>query len=143
MGSGKTTFLESKKKDELFFGYSFYDLDHVIFEKWGSGFDSLRDLIEAKGFNWFRDIERQELINIWKLPKTFTSLGGGTLSENLVELILSREDIKGFFLNTDFEVCLKRIMNSSERPLGILPEPELRSLYNKRLLLYKKFESLS
>ena len=53
MGSGKSFLMESLHKNSKGKG-SFFDLDDEVFDKFGAGEDSLSDLIEKKGWDFFR-----------------------------------------------------------------------------------------
>ncbi len=142
MGAGKSTKLKEIEESNRFFGYSFCDLDEMIFKNEGSGFNQLGELIEKRGFEWFRSAELETLKNIWDGSSSWSALGGGALSESVLEIIHSREDIRGYFIDTDFDTCYKRIKDDTNRPLSKKSKFELKKLYEDRLSLYSQFKPL-
>lgn len=144
MAAGKSTKLVEMKEDKNFFGYSFFDLDAHIFNKHGQDFPALSNLIEEKGFNWFRETELNSLQEIWTQQKnTITALGGGTLTPDVLKLIQNIKDIKGYYLKENFETCYKRIKETKTRPLGKLSKAKLRLLYEDRANAYERFEVIN
>ena len=140
MASGKSTTLKEIENSQIFMGYKFIDLDCYIFEQYReSRHRNLGDLIKEKGFEWFRKIEKDSLMNIWSSKKTWTSLGGGTLDDSLVSFVAAREDISGFWINTSFKTCLKRIRKDEHRPLSVLSDSKLVELFSQREVVYKKY----
>lgn len=140
MGAGKSTMLKKLSVDPQCYGYSFYDLDQEVFKKYGKNFLNLGELIESKGFGWFRKAEYNLLKDIWNSSKSYVALGGGTLTCEVLGFIQSREDIEGRYLDTSFETCLSRI-RGSERPLARLSSEKLRNLYIERLKSYQLFKT--
>jgi shikimate kinase len=141
MGAGKSTRLKDFALDPKYFGYSFFDLDQEVLNKHGKGFGSLGELINFKGFDWFRKVEFDTLVEIWSGSKSFTAMGGGTLTVEALEVVKSRNDIEGLYLDTPFTVCLDRI-KGTDRPLAKLSESELRQLYSERRKTYAAFKKL-
>lgn len=143
MGAGKSTALKRISENEKWFGYSFVDLDFKIFEKYGDGFEDLGALIDKKGFEWFRKTEKDELVEVLSLENVWIALGGGTLDDTTIEILSNKANVAGYFLDTPFDVCLKRISkDKTSRPLGRLTDEELKELYEQRKKNYSRFEPL-
>jgi shikimate kinase len=143
MGAGKSTALKKISEKEKWFGYSFVDLDLKIFEKYGDGFVDLGALISNKGFEWFREIEKVELVEALSLTNVWIALGGGALDDTALEILNNKANVKGYFLDTSLDECLRRISNDkSNRPLGRLSDEELKVLYRQRKKNYSRFEPL-
>lgn len=140
-GAGKTTLLSKIKDSGEYPDYIFVDLDEWIFSQ-NPGQESLGDLIESRGWEWFRKTETEELMNLLKSPNIWIALGGGTLTEELVEKINKLEDVKGYWIDTDFETCWERIENDKNRPLVNKGRDVLKNLYNERYIVYQLFERL-
>lgn len=142
-GCGKSTKLNSIKMNNDFKDYIFVDLDDYIFEKFGGQYQNLGELIIDKGFARFRDIEKKTLLTLLEENKDmWIALGGGTLDEELVELLTKKTDVEGFWIEEEFHVCWDRIKDDNQRPLVSFGEEKLRDIYLKRQELYKKFKIL-
>ena len=50
------------------------------------------------------------------------------------------KNLKGYWLNTELDVCLSRIQGDSNRPLERLSTDDLKQLYKKRVVSYGVFE---
>ncbi|MCO4754332.1 MAG: hypothetical protein KC478_07605 [Bacteriovoracaceae bacterium] len=140
-GAGKSTYIRELKNSREYPDYEFFDLDEYILSQ-VADFTSLGDAIESKGWQWFRESEHKYLHALLDKPNVWISLGGGTLTEKLVSELKSREDVKGFWLNTDFETCWQRIKEDTNRPLVKKGRQHLYSLFLERESLYKNFEAL-
>ena len=137
MGSGKTTFIESFKDNDL--GFMTFDLDQVVCEELGITHQELGEWIKNHGMAEFRQKEisaLQSLLNMRTMK--IIALGGGTIEAAGFDEL--RTQAKMIFLNTPFETCYKRIKNDSNRPMTLLGEDGLRNLYQKRLPLYQQAE---
>ncbi len=135
-GAGKSTLLKELSQDHCLLHYRYIDLDEYILAKFPE-FTALGDLIRQKGFPFFRRVEEETLHELTEDNQSyFVALGGGTLTENTLKIL---RDWKGFWLNTDFETCYKRIKNDKNRPLSERSREELLRLYEEREKLYKKF----
>lgn len=140
-GAGKTTLLRKMKASGKHPDHLFIDLDEWILSQ-NSDYDSLGAIIEGKGWEWFRNNEKEELGNLLKSPNIWIALGGGTLNEELAQHLSEREDVKGYWLDTDFDTCWKRIQNDQNRPLVRKGREALKHLYEERVELYQTFERL-
>ena len=131
MGSGKTTVgkLLSKK-----LSLPFVDLDTVIVERTGM---TIPEIFKQKGEKFFREAERQFLVEELKKKNSFVlSTGGGAPTyRNNMEVINSYAT--SIFLYADFDTLYSRICGDLNRPLTSRKKEELRELYEKRLPFYK------
>lgn len=133
MGAGKTTFLRRFSGLDI----TLVDLDEEILSK--SQFTNLGDYIEQIGWEQFRLLELSYLKKILQTKKNMViSLGGGAFSESFRVLLKENKNNFSIWLNTPFEVCLRRISSSKDRPLVKLGEAYLRNLYLERLKDYQK-----
>ncbi|MEX0798862.1 MAG: shikimate kinase [Bacteriovoracaceae bacterium] len=139
-GAGKTTLLNRIKSSGKYPGHLFVDLDLFILTQHQSS--SLGDLIEEKGWDWFRRAEKETLENLLKSPDIWIALGGGTLDQELALSLERDKEVKGYWLDTDFETCWQRIQNDRNRPLVLRGKRELKALYDQRRGFYQKFERL-
>ncbi len=139
-GSGKTTYLEKLKNDVDLSTHNFIDLDSYIFNKHAKGLNSLAELIDLKGWVWFRQCEESEFKHLLTLEKVVLSLGGGSVSLKLIEYISNFNDIYGVYLNESFVTCWNRIKNDPSRPIVFNGEEKCKVLYNKRKKLFQKLE---
>lgn len=143
-GAGKSTLLRRISESGKYPDYLFVDLDLYIASQHRDEAGSLGELIEKKGWEWFRAAEKETLANLLKSPNIWIALGGGTLTEETAQNLLADADksIKGYWLDTDFETCWKRIQNDKNRPLVKRGESVLKHLYNERSEIFKKFERI-
>tara|TARA_Y100000780_G_scaffold232594_1_gene268661 strand:+ start:330100 stop:330570 length:471 start_codon:yes stop_codon:yes gene_type:complete len=140
-GAGKSQYLKELSNSEQYKNYQFYDLDDYIFSSL-TGYSGLGEAIEDKGWEWFRSTEQSKLMELLNRENVWVALGGGTLTQDLVKKLKSYENIKGFWLNTDFETCWSRIEGDTNRPLVKKGKQALRELYLEREPLYKNFEKV-
>src|SRR5690606_27580997 len=125
--------------------FNFFDLDGHLEEKLGLKPESLGDYIKAHGLETFRKLEGETLLElVQKNSHSIISLGGGTLSAEVLKRLASYQEIKIVSLATSFEVCFERIKNDSNRPLVLLGKKKLEKLYReRRKLLGDVFSFLS
>ena len=142
MGAGKTTLLNKIKKTNILFGYSYYDLDSEIAKDNDTSDQKLGELIKTKGMEWFRSEEKRILLEILKEKNIVIALGGGTLNQEIVDILASYKDLKGFWLSTDFDECYVRIAQDENRPLAQMSKRELLDLYSERENYYKTYERI-
>lgn len=140
-GAGKTTHLESLKSDQHLVEYEFLDLDNYIVSLY-KDFSTLKDLISAKGWAYFRKIELDSIKQLLNKPKVVLALGGGSVSNELVEYLKGIKDLRSVFLDVDFVTCWNRIKNDENRPITLDGVETCEVLYKERLLLFKELESL-
>jgi len=132
MGSGKTSIgkLVSKKLK-----LNFFDTDNEIENEVGM---KISRIFKEKGEGYFREIEEKITSNILEKKNIVISLGGGTfINKNIREKILSKH--LSFWLNWKSEILIRRIKNSSKRPIVIhSSSSELNNLIKKRSIIYAK-----
>jgi shikimate kinase len=120
------------------------DLDEVIVEKEGK---SIREIFDENGEVYFREKEREYLLELTREFKGIVSLGGGALHN---QHIVDHLKVSGLlvFVDTSLEVISERVFNNSERPILFDKEgkiktketlfTELKTLYLEREDLYKQ-----
>ena len=132
MGSGKTSIgkLVSKKLK-----LNFFDTDNEIENEVGM---KISRIFKEKGEGYFREIEEKITSNILEKKNIVISLGGGTfINKRIREKILSKH--LSFWLNWKSEILIRRIKNSSKRPIVIhSSSSELNNLIKKRSIIYAK-----
>jgi shikimate kinase len=116
-------------------GMDFFDLDEEIEKKMRA---TIPEIFRDWGEQVFREQEASILRELCK-NQCVIAAGGGALadSKNYGTVKLSG----GFtiFIDTPFEICLKRILRDEGRPLAQgKTREEIEELYKKRLPLYEK-----
>ncbi|MBA2403582.1 MAG: hypothetical protein H0V66_02325 [Bdellovibrionales bacterium] len=139
-GAGKTSLIRALKASVPEHWDHFDDLDQVILKARGQGFNSLSQLIDAKGWETFRLWERQELEGWLKQPGPgVLALGGGALTPLVWEIFGQNKKIKFCHLNVSFETAWQRVTGDSEiRPLVQLGKLKLQELYEERKALFNQ-----
>ena len=132
MGSGKTSIgLIVSKKLKL----DFIDIDKEIEKEEGM---KISKIFDTRGESYFRDIE--EIISLKNLKKSrcIISLGGGAfLNKKISKEVLDNH--LSFWLNLDTKTLIKRIKNSTKRPIASKATVnELIELIKKRSNIYSK-----
>ena len=142
MGSGKSFLMESLYKSSKGKG-SFFDLDDIVLNKFGEGEKTLGELIEKRGWSFFREKEffclKDFLHEAENNPSCcILSLGGGTLNNRSLDLIKTSDRSTLIWLETSFEKCFERISKEGEekRPLLKKGREFIHKLYLERKLLY-------
>jgi len=139
-GSGKTTRLKELELQNNQTDYQFVDLDEYILSLEPS-YKRLGNLIEDKGWSWFRNRELQVIMELLMHENIYIALGGGSVSESLVSS-LKKIEFNGIYLNVDFETCWMRIKNDTNRPLVKLGLDQCLAIYNERVKMFKQLERL-
>lgn len=131
-GSGKTTLgrllaRELKKK--------FIDLDQEIEKKTGT---NIATIVQKKGWNYFRQIEKKVCSKISKKKNCVIASGGGTiLSHKNVEKLKSNGLI--IFLECDLDILKSRLKKCQNRPnlkKGSSFIDELNAIWQERKTIY-------
>ena len=132
MGSGKTSigFLVSKKLK-----LDFYDVDHYIENKLKM---KISNIFKNKGEKFFREYEEKITLELMKIKGIVVSLGGGAfLNKNIRNEILKYHF--SFWLKLDSDILIKRIKNSTKRPLAYnISDIELKNMIKERSKIYSK-----
>lgn len=136
MGSGKTT-LGKYIANNLNMKYA--DTDESIKRFLES---SISEVFDKKGEEYFRDIEHQICEKLSPLDGYIISTGGGTLLyEWNLNLFIRKSLI--IFVNTPFEICYQRIINT-DRPIATKKtKQELKEMYDMRVNTYKDISHIS
>ncbi|MBI2521916.1 MAG: hypothetical protein HYV97_15985 [Bdellovibrio sp.] len=142
MGAGKTYLMQSLKGRSMQTTacWDFIDLDERLFEQLRSPDDRhLGESIERIGWDKFRAMEKALIFEIlnWK-KNVIVSLGGGGLNHEVVEAIKKQADALLIWVDTPFQICLKRIQGDHTRPLAKKSERELHDLYLQRRSFYQQ-----
>ena len=136
MGSGKSS-LGKKLAKSL--DKKFIDTDKEIEKKERK---TISEIFENSGESYFREKEREFLINIPNSLNMVIATGGGIVidQENREKL----KENKVIFLNASVERQHKRTSRSDKRPLlkNVDKLKKLRELYDQRLELYKEVSDL-
>ena len=123
-GSGKSTVGNLLHVD----GFEFIDIDAEVEKRCGC---SIKELIQAKGETYFRDLETEVIRDVSSQSCRIISTGGGAiLREENVRLL--RQNGKLFFLDAD----LNRLQATDSRPLSDTHE-KLQKLYAERIDIYR------
>ena len=132
MGSGKTSigFLISKKLN-----LEFFDIDNHIENNLGM---KISKIFKEKGEKFFREYEEKITLNILKKKKIVIALGGGAfLNKNIRNEVLKNHF--SFWLKLDSDILIKRIKNSTKRPLAYnISDIELKNMIKERSKVYSK-----
>ena len=132
MGSGKTSigFLISKKLK-----LEFFDIDNHIENNLGM---KISKIFKNKGEKFFREYEEKITLNILKKNNIVISLGGGAfLNKNIRNEILKNHF--SFWLKLESDILIKRIKNSTKRPLAYnISDIELKNMIKERSKIYSK-----
>ena len=132
MGSGKTSigFLISKKLK-----LEFFDVDNYIENNLGM---KISKIFKNKGEKFFREYEEKITLNILKKNNIVIALGGGAfLNKNIRNEILKYHF--SFWLKLDSDILIKRIKNSTKRPLAYnISDTELKNMIKERSKIYSK-----
>ena len=109
-GSGKSS-LGLALSDEL--NFSFIDTDECIAQGEGK---SIVQLFKEEGEAYFRQIEKELVLNLDLTSPTILALGGGAwIQEEIRDFLIPVASI--FYLETNVESILQRLENNDSRPL--------------------------
>lgn len=127
-GSGKSK-IGKILADKL--GFNFIDLDKKIERQENA---SIKDIVELKGWEYFRAVESKVTKDIAKSDKTVIATGGGTIIDRDNEKVLKKTG-KIVYLYRKPEDCCKYIVNDPNRPPLTNKETvleEMQHLYKER-----------
>jgi len=135
---GKTTI--GKKLAEVL-EWKFLDLDEEIQKKLGK---TIKEIVEEKGWSYFRKIEKEEMKKLKELKEIVIALGGGSvLHQEEMENLLENSLV--VWLYSSPKVIIKRIKEdektSFQRPAlkNLDLEKEIFEILKERMPLYEKF----
>lgn len=147
MGAGKTHVLkilenELSSKDRAQ-NFNFFDLDEYIQKYEGKSIAQIMN--KSKDILTFRKLEYKALLSLLSSQKQdqvlIISLGGGTLDYLPSFNLLMDSHFLGFWLNESVQTCWTRVLGDKNRPL-VTNFQDFKSLYEKRVVIYKKFPPL-
>lgn len=141
MGAGKSTVAQAlAQRLEL----ALFDLDTIIEEQAGQ---TIPDIFETKGEEYFRKIEREVLTHVACEKKGVIALGGGALHNHSIVDELKSNGVL-VFLRVSTDTILQRVVENENRPMlwdddgQIRPKEQLKKeigeLYQQRLPLYRQ-----
>ena len=110
-------------------GFTFVDTDTEIENICGC---TIRELIQTKGENYFRDLETEVIRKVSMEGRRIISTGGGAVLRNENVRFL-KQNGKLFFLNAQ----LARLQATEDRPLSNTKE-KLAQLYEQRMPIYQE-----
>jgi len=117
--------------------YKLIDLDHVIEERTGQ---TIKHIFLEKGEAHFRALELEVLKTLENSSSTVIVTGGGTPLFYASAQALKKLG-RIYFLDASFDLVIKRLENSTKRPLALAKTPEeradLRELYYYRRPIYE------
>ena len=95
-------------------------------------------IFKDKGEKFFREYEEKITLNILKKNNIVISLGGGAfLNKNIRNEILKNHF--SFWLKLESDILIKRIKNSTKRPLAYnISDIELKNMIKERSKIYSK-----
>ena len=131
MGCGKTTVSKIIAQK---YGVPFVDTDEVIVSRYGS----INGIFDNYGEEYFRNIEEQVIAEVCnKKGDLIVSLGGGAVlrKQNVLTLKICGKIV---YLRTKVENLVKRLENSTERPLlrGTMPD-RISQILAQRASIYE------
>ena len=139
-GAGKSSLLDVLESSAPDSDWNFADLDQIVVDRHQK---EIPQIIEEHGWDKFRLWERQELDSWLKEEgKGVLSLGGGALTQLVLDLYLPSRKILFLHLDAPFEDCWKRLNleTSEERPLLKLGKGELHRIYLERQKVFEQIE---
>ncbi|MDA9590128.1 hypothetical protein N9R38_00280 [Candidatus Actinomarina] len=132
MGSGKSSILNILKLNTEIHTI---DLDDIVLKESKNDLESIEQLFEKHGEEYFRDCEVKAFQKIYQNPNTVISLGGGSMiSSPIKSKVLKSEHT--FYLKNEFENLWKNI-EDSKRPLVYGGKDNVMKIYLERLDTYK------
>ncbi len=138
-GAGKTSLMRELEFNAPDLSWTFADLDQLVINSQRG--QELAEIIATHGWEKFRLWERQQLESWLKEEgPAVLSLGGGTLSQVLIDLHKPTKKIKLCYLHSPFLDCWERLhLDESEpRPLVKLGKGELHRIYEERQKIFRQ-----
>ena len=127
MGSGKTTVAKLLAADK---NLNIIDIDSLIEKNENK---KISEIFAQDGEEYFREIERQTIMDNFQGENAIISLGGGALEdEKTKEFLLKNSTV--IYLKTSPDIILGRIKNDTTRPLlhGKMNIETISKIINKR-----------
>jgi shikimate kinase len=140
-GAGKSSLLWELKRSSPDQEWFFDDLDQLILK--GHKARDISQLVQTNGWEKFRLWERQSLEGWLKEEgKGVLALGGGALSQVVLDLFKPSRKIKFCHLDAPFEDCWNRLQGkgTEARPLINLGKDRLSEIYQDRQRIYQQID---
>ena len=132
MGVGKSTIGKILAKK---LNYNFVDVDKLIEKKENS---SINLIFKNNGESYFRRIESEITLAVLKKENSVISLGGGAFINRSIRNEVINNHIS-FWLKLNSDLLIKRIKNSTKRPLVLnASNIELTNMIKNRSKYYAK-----
>ena len=135
-GAGKS-FIGKKLAKKI--KYKFIDIDERIKKKTKL---SLQYIINNLGEDKFLDIEEKTILELGDFNNCIISPGGSVIYLPKAMKFLKKNSII-VFLDVSFEIIKKRITNQETRAIIGLKKKTLKTIFNERLILYKKYADIT
>lgn len=135
-GAGKSS-VGKKMAQKL--NYRFVDVDKIIEKKTKL---KLQQIINNFKEDKFLAIEEETILELGKLNNYIISPGGSVIYSDKAMEFLKKNSII-IFLNIPFENIQKRLINQETRGIVGLKKKSLKTLFNERLVLYKRYADIT
>lgn len=134
-GAGKTTVGQALS---LSLNYQFIDTDNWIINKYQ---ESISSMVDAKGWDFFRQIESEALFQVSQ-PHQVISTGGGIILADINRAYMKASGVT-IYLQASIETLVERLSkdpNEAQRPslTGQSLVAEIRDVLDKREALYSQ-----
>lgn len=118
--------------------FEFIDIDEIIEKKAGL---KLQEVIDQIGEGNFLEMEKKTILELDKVDNSVISPGGSIIySEEAMEFLMKKSVV--IYLHDLFENIEKRIANKETRGIIGLNKKGLKSIFNERQDLYKKYAKI-
>jgi shikimate kinase len=130
MGVGKSTIGKNIAKK---LKYNFIDIDQLIEKKEGT---SINIIFKNKSESYFRKLENDITLDMFKRNNSVISLGGGAFLNKSIRMSAKNKSTS-FWLDLNIDELIKRLKRSKKRPL--LYKKDINDTIKKMYLERKKF----
>jgi shikimate kinase len=133
MGVGKSTIAKKLSKK---LKIKFVDIDQLIEKRENN---SIKEIFNAKGENYFRKIEEKTTLEILKKNNLIIALGGGAFMNSIIRRKIKNTSIS-FWLDLSLKFLLPRLKNVKKRPLINQDkiEDSINKIYSERKKIYSE-----
>lgn len=133
MGSGKSSILDVLKLNTEI---NTIDLDDIVLEESEDHIESIEQLFNTYGEEYFRNCEVKAFQKVYKNSNTVLSLGGGSMISPPIKSAVLESDYS-FYLKNDFKSLWENIKDSN-RPLVSTGKHNVKKIYHERLDTYEQ-----
>ena len=133
MGVGKSTIAKKLSKK---LKIKFVDIDQLIEKRENN---SIKEIFNAKGENYFRKIEEKTTLEILKKNNLIIALGGGAFMNSIIRRKIKNTSIS-FWLDLSLKFLLPRLKNVKKRPLINQDKmvDSINKIYSERKKIYNE-----